>query len=75
MGGKDKPPPYKEGPCFQCKGPHQVANCPEKRKGVGAIQETVIEDDDEDFVSAMEENIASIGFLNEQHAAQKPPFS
>ena len=75
VGGKDKPPPYKEGPCFQCKGPHRVANCPEKRKGVGAIQETVVEDDDEDFVSAMEENIASIGFLNEQHAAQKPPFS
>ena len=84
VGGEQKP--MREGPCFECKGPHRVANCPKKRGLVGAITETYAEEDEEDFPPAYpsleEGQVASIGYTNEQRhkraqakTAQKRPLS
>ena len=62
----------KEGPCFRCRGPHRVQNCPKpdnRNKIVAAIQETIVEDDDEDFPQPLEDPIASLGYLYTQKSS------
>ena len=67
VGGEQKP--MREGPCFECKGSHRVANCPKKRGLVSAINETDTEEDEEDFPpsypSLKEGDVASIEYANE----------
>ena len=62
----------KEGPCFRCRGPHRIQNCPKsdnRNRVVASIQETIVEDDDADFPQPMEDPIASLGYLYTQKSS------